>query len=212
MLKLAQGSSRPIIITLGIVIIVFILSNIYPHNILNIIRWPVLYIFFIIVWFFRDPERKIPSGKNNILSPADGRVVKITNQKGRTKIAIFMSLFNVHVNRIPIRGKIISKKHIQGKYQPAFKPNIHMTNEQSEILIQNQSIEVKVTQIAGLLARKIINNLVPDTEVIAGQRYGMIRFGSRVDIEFPLICKVQCRKGQKVKAGETILAKIVKDA
>ncbi|MCF7885936.1 MAG: phosphatidylserine decarboxylase [Candidatus Marinimicrobia bacterium] len=205
---MASGIKKLLITAFIMVVIVFLLSVFYPFGFLKIVRWAGLLLFLLLVWFFRDPERSSPDEENNILSPADGRVTSIIIKDGKTRIAIFMSIFNVHVNRIPITGKVIEKKYTPGRYVPAFNPNCHLQNEQSEVTISNNKIKVKIIQIAGLLARKIVNNLKSNMQVVAGQRYGMIKLGSRVDIEFPASCTLECVKGQQVKAGQTVLAKI----
>lgn len=206
---MAEGSGKLIIGTILFVVAVFLLSLFYPLGFLKIIRWFLLVLLFLLCWFFRDPARKIPEGPDNILSPADGKIISIETLKDKQKIAIFMSLFDVHVNRVPITGKVVAKEYVPGQYLPAFSPNCHLKNEQSKTIIKNERVEVKLTQIAGLVARKIVNNLKIDMELQAGQRFGLIKLGSRVDLEIPHKCRINCREGQKVKAGETIIAKIV---
>ncbi len=205
---MAKGSEKLLLTALVLVLIVFAISLVSPLGFLKIVRWVFLVAFLLLVLFFRDPDRKIPSGAENIISPADGKVVSIEHENNRKRVAIFMSLFNVHVNRVPVSGKVIVRKHSPGQYLPAFNPNCHLKNEQCEIIIQHKDIKVKAVQIAGLVARKIVNYLEKEDYVKAGQRYGMIKLGSRVDVEFPDNCPVQVEKGQKVRAGQTIIAKI----
>jgi len=207
-INLAKGSGKIILISLLIIAVIFVITTIYPTNLLLILRWPLLMIFVLIIWFFRDPKRQIPDAKNCILSPADGKIISIASRDGKNKVAIYMSLFNVHVNRSPINGKVSKKEHSQGQYLPAFNANSHLKNEQTSLTINNKDIEIKVVQIAGLIARKIVNYVNPGKGLKAGQRYGLIKFGSRVDLEFPDSCKLLCNKGDKVRAGETIIAKI----
>ena len=210
MLRLAKGSAKLLITALILVLIVFVISLVFPLGFLKIVRCIFLVTFLFLAFFFRDPDRKTPQGDENIISPADGKVVSIEHNDDKKRVAIFMSLFNVHVNRAPVKGKVIARKHSPGQYLPAFNPNCHLKNEQCEIIIQHRDIKVKVVQIAGLVARKIVNYLKKEDKVKAGQRYGMIKLGSRLDVEFPDYCSVQVEKGQKVKAGQTIIAKIKK--
>ncbi|WP_406659863.1 phosphatidylserine decarboxylase [Methanolobus sp. ZRKC3] len=158
-------------------------------------------IFFI--FFFRDPERIVEGCERSMVAPADGRIVDI---RGR-KICIFMNFQNVHVNRFPIHGKVVSIEHKKGGYIPAFCKDSDR-NERSHTLIDTEHGLVEVIQIAGTAARRIISYVNEGDFLAKGQRFGMIRFGSRVDVTVPENFEISCKKGDKVYAGQTVIAKI----
>ena len=168
--------------------------------------------FFL--WFFRDPSRAIPTGAGLIVSPGDGLVTEtaqITTPDGpRQRISIFLSVFDVHVNRAPIAG-ILSKVHYQtGKYLNAMNPASADQNEQNIVTLRGQGadagIEVTFKQIAGLLARRIVFNFSEGQSVARGQRVGLIKFGSRVDVILPAPAELHVKVGQRVKGGASVLA------
>ncbi len=169
------------------------------------------------LFFFRDPERNVPEGDDLIVSPADGKVFLIREffenefiLAEAIQVSIFMSPLNVHVNRIPLSGEVKFLKYIPGKYIVAFDEKSSENNERRIIGIENEKgVKVLVKQIAGFIARRIVCDVEKGDKVKKGQKYGMIKFGSRVDLIMPkekveLLVSV----GQKVKAGETIIAKI----
>ena len=164
--------------------------------------------------FFRDPERNTPSGKDIVISPADGTVLFVKEVmeekfiKGKAKqISIFMSPLNVHVNRIPISGKVEYLQYHKGEYLVAYDDKASENNERNEIGITGAVGKVLYTQIAGFVARRIVSELSLGDSVIAGKRFGMIKFGSRVDVIVPETFTTSLQKGDKVFAGETILFK-----
>lgn len=156
-------------------------------------------VFFI--WFFRDPQRTPAGSEDDILSPADGKVVDIRDNTA----CIFMNIHNVHVNRAPISGKIVGMKHINGGYLPAFFKDSHR-NERNFICIESDLGTVKMVQIAGTVTRRIDTYYNVGDEVVRGERIGMIRFGSRVDITPPEGYVLTVAKGDKVKAAESVIA------
>lgn len=159
----------------------------------------LLDLFFI--WFFRDPER-IPGGdEDDVVSPADGKVVDI---RGST-VCIFMNIHNVHVNRAPLSGKIERMKHKDGGYLPAFFKDSHR-NERNTICIVSDSGLVRMVQIAGTVTRRIDTYYNVGDTVVRGERIGMIRFGSRVDVTPPPGYRLMVKKGERVRAAETIIA------
>lgn len=169
------------------------------------------------LFFFRDPERKIPNESNIIVSPADGKVLSIREffenefiLDDAVQVSIFMSPLNVHVNRVPISGEVKFLKYIPGKYIVAFDEKSSENNERKIIGIETEDgIKIIVRQIAGFIARRIVCELGKGDRVKIGQRYGMIKFGSRVDIIMPKNkVEVIVYKDQKVRAGETIIAKV----
>jgi len=174
---------------------------------------PILLALFFL-WFFRDPSRIIPSGQGVIVSPGDGHVTEVasisTPEGSRRRIGVFLSVFDVHVNRAPIGGILSSVRYRSGRYLNAMNPESAECNEQNVVTVRgqgpDQGVEVTFKQIAGLLARRIVFNLREGQTVERGQRVGLIKFGSRVDVVFPAEAVVQVEVGQRVKGGETILA------
>ena len=167
--------------------------------------------FLFVTWFFRDPERRIPNVPNVIVSPADGKITEIVtenepiNGKLCKRVTIFLSVFNVHVNRVPIRGTIEDIRYNPGKFLAAFNPKASMDNEQNLILINNGKTHIFVKQIAGLIARRIVCWPKKGDHYESGQRYGLIRFGSRVDILLPESTKLSVACGDKVSGGKSII-------
>jgi phosphatidylserine decarboxylase len=191
----------------------------------------VLFYLFWKFYFLRDPERLIPKGED-LVSPADGRIMLI--QKFNSKndsiiikkknfgkistllkdvsdegyiISIFMSPFNVHINRSPIQGEVIYQKHFEGKFLFASNFKSIIQNEKNELIIQNKNVKIKVIQVAGFLARKIVSFVKENDKLEKGQRFGLINLGSQVNIIFPKTYKPNVKLNQKVKAGSTIIAK-----
>jgi len=167
--------------------------------------------FLFVTWFFRDPERRIPNEPNVIVSPADGKITEIVtenepiNGKLCKRVTIFLSVFNVHVNRVPIGGTIEDIRYNSGKFLAAFNPKASMDNEQNLILINNGRTHIFVKQIAGLIARRIVCWPKKGDHYESGQRYGLIRFGSRVDILLPENTKLSVACGDKVSGGKSII-------
>jgi phosphatidylserine decarboxylase len=164
--------------------------------------------FFL--WFFRDPERKIPSAPGLIVSPGDGVVTETavieTPEGARQRISIFLSVFNVHVNRAPIAGVLTQVRYQKGQYLNAMNPASADRNEQNIATVSGEGIEVTFKQIAGLLARRIVFNPHEGDTVERGQRVGLIKFGSRVDVLLPAEAELRVKVGQKVKGGASVLA------
>lgn len=172
---------------------------------------PLLLATFFL-WFFRDPERLIPAGEGLILSPADGLVTETasieTPAGQRKRISIFLSVFDVHVNRSPIAGVLTSVRYQKGQYLNAMNPASAERNEQNAVTVHGGGIEVTFKQIAGLLARRIVFNLHEGDMVERGQRVGMIKFGSRVDVVVPFEAEFRVSKGQHVQGGASVLAQM----
>jgi phosphatidylserine decarboxylase len=170
---------------------------------------PVLLAAFFL-WFFRDPERMIPMEPGLIVSPGDGLVTEaaaITTPEGpRQRISIFLSVFNVHVNRSPIAGVLSSVRYQKGQYLNAMNPASADRNEQNIATVRGEGIEVTFSQIAGLLARRSVFNLREGDTVERGQRVGLIKFGSRVNVILPAEAELRVGVGQRVKGGASVLA------
>jgi phosphatidylserine decarboxylase len=177
-------------------------------------RFPgALFIFLglFVFYFFRDPERTIPAGADNIVSPADGRVVEILDEAfdsvpGR-RISIFLAVWNVHIQRAPTAGRIADLVYRPGKFYGAFRGKASQLNEQNVIYIDSPQGRVVFKQIAGAIARRVLCWKSKGETVALGDRVGMIRFGSRVDVWLPAATQVVVSRGQMVKGGESILAK-----
>jgi len=159
------------------------------------------------LWFFRDPERAIPDGPGVVVSPADGTVVAVTEEPEGPSVAIFLSVFNVHVNRSPIGGRVTGVSYREGRFLAAFDERAGEMNERSEILIEGDEGAVRVRQIAGVLARRIICKVRPGDRLEAGQRFGLIRFGSRTDLRLPAGSSVLVRVGDKVRGGSSVIGR-----
>jgi phosphatidylserine decarboxylase len=171
---------------------------------------PLLLAAFFL-WFFRDPERTIPSELGLIVSPGDGVVTEtaaIATPAGpRQRISIFLSVFNVHVNRSPIAGVLTAVRYQRGQYLNAMNPASADRNEQNIATVRGEDgLEVSFKQIAGLLARRIVFNPREGETLARGQRVGLIKFGSRVDVLLPAEAQVRVAVGQKVKGGSSVLA------
>lgn len=159
------------------------------------------------LWFFRDPNRAAPAG-DLAVSPADGKVVAVVKEKtGQTRISIFLNIFDVHVNRSPIAGKVVDVQYQKGEFLVASKEEASAQNEQSVITVEDgRGSRVIFKQIAGLIARRIICNVKPGDTVAVGDRIGLIKFGSRVDVLFGPEWDIDVQIGQRVQAGVSALA------
>ena len=163
------------------------------------------------LWFFRDPEREIPRGPVAV-SPADGKVVLVRRKPGLTQVCIFMNVLDVHVNRTPIGGKVVDVTYNKGKFLVASKEAASYENERNTITVEaKDGVLVSFTQIAGLIARRIVCHVIPGEFVTVGQRIGLIKFGSRVDVNFGAEWAIKVEEGQRVRAGSTVLARRLAD-
>ncbi len=160
------------------------------------------------LWFFRDPERTSPTGPGLAVSPADGKVVLIRPEPdGRTRMAIFLNVFDVHVNRSPIAGQVKSVKYKAGKFLVASEVAASVENEQNTLVVEGESTSLEFSQIAGLIARRLVCDKKPGDAVRRGERIGLIKFGSRVDLLFGPEWTLAVQVGERVTAGETVIAK-----
>ncbi len=174
---------------------------------------------FFVVWFFRDPDRKTPNIKNKIISPADGKICLIDkakppkellmDSKEMFRICVFMNVFNVHVNRSPVKGTIREIVYKKGQFLNASLDKASEKNERNSLIIEtDDNKKIIVTQIAGLIARRILSFVSNKDKIDVGERFGLIRFGSRVDIYLPEGSKAAVKIGDTVKAGETIIGSL----
>ena len=184
----------------------YLLTNDYFSKILQIFS---LVIFCLVLQFFRNPRRKILKNENEILSPVDGKVVSIKKvfekeyfKDDRILVSIFMSPFNIHVTRYPISGKILYSKYHPGKYLVAWHPKSSEKNERTTIVVENKKVgPILYRQIAGTVARRIVNYAQKNNNAIQGEDSGFIKFGSRVDVFLPIDSKIKVKMNQKVKGG-----------
>ncbi len=179
--------------------------------------WPWAIPFWIIalfvLQFFRDPAREVPGNRNAILAPADGRIVAVEKvqdpflNREAIKVSVFMNVFNVHSNRSPVDGEVREKWYFPGKFINADLPKASLENERNALWIKaDNGADVTCVQVAGLVAKRIICSIVPGEHLQRGQRFGFIRFGSRVDVYVPLNTQINVNIGDKVSATSTVLA------
>ena len=165
------------------------------------------------LYFFRDPDRTSPKGENLVIAPADGEIVSIMPlredeflKKDAIQVSIFMSPLNVHVNRFPISGTVGFYRYVPGEYLMAYEEKSSLRNERTLIGIENPKSRVLFKQIAGFIARRIVAQVRVGDHAVAGERFGMIKFGSRVDVIVPREADVRVKLGEKTVGGETVLA------
>ena len=163
--------------------------------------------------FFRDPERRVPAEAGLVVSPADGRVIDLEDEvrvsdlpEPASRISIFMSPLNVHVNRVPVTGTVLAVRYQPGKFHAAFSPKASPDNERNAILITDERDQrFLMVQIAGAMARRIVCYVAPEARVKRGARCGIILFGSRVDLYVPATIELKVRRGQRLRAGESVI-------
>lgn len=217
-MRLHSKGYLPLLVTLVILLIIVWLINLaFPRQ--TFIHYTLYGIgvifYFLCIRFFRRPLRAVVTDADNILSAADGHVVVIEEiceteyfQDQRVQVSIFMSPLNVHVNWYPISGEILHTKYYRGSHVPAYRPKASLENERMSIVIENeQGKSVMMTQIAGIVARRVFTNAKTGSYVFQGEEAGIIRFGSRVDLILPKGSEIKVKLGQQVRACETIIAK-----
>lgn len=176
---------------------------------------PFLVLAAFFVFFFRDPDRTTPTDPNLVVSPADGRVMLAGVEPGPgapagewRQISIFLSPMDVHVNRTPIEGSVTRVEYHPGKFLPAYKVEAGQLNEWTEVWFERQGRTVVCRQIVGILARRIVCRLKAGDSVTRGQRFGVMKFGSRIDLYVPTEARILVKAGDRVVAGETVLAEV----
>ncbi len=172
---------------------------------------PFLFLAGFMAFFFRDPRRSIPLEPGIVVAPADGKVTIIQPADGdhpESLVSIFLSPFDVHMNRAPIEGEIVDVAYKTGKFVMATRADARLLNEQNTLIIQGNDLTVKCTQIAGILARRIVCWKQRGERVKCGERFGMIKFGSRTDLLMPPKVEIAVREGMRVRGGETIIGRI----
>ena len=205
-----------ILITFSIIVTIFLLLDYFSIEYKMYIQLFLIGQLIIVLQFFRNPKRITSFGNNHVVSPVDGKVVVIEEvyepeyfKDKRIQVSIFMSPINVHVTRYPVSGEVLFSKYHPGKYLVAWHPKSSTENEKTTIVIKNESsAEILYRQIAGALARRIVNYAKKSSKVTQGEDAGFIKFGSRVDLFLPLNTKINVKLNQKVKGAEDIIANI----
>ena len=179
-----------------------------------VVLWLLLAVF--VAYFFRNPAREIPAGEHRVVSPADGKVVRIVGipdtaeeMPGGQNVSIFLNIFDVHVNRAPIGGKLERLEYRRGRFKVAYDEQASEVNEQNILAIQGSGVCVVVKQIAGLIARRVVCWKRPGYLLQRGELFGLIRFGSRVDILVPKEIKILVRVGDRVKGGSSVIGEVM---
>jgi phosphatidylserine decarboxylase len=192
------------IISPFVVSLILFFSNI--GMIADIIGFLFILVSLFCLYFFRDPDVKITEGDNLILSPCDGTVLEVSENETEKVVKVFLSVLDVHLQRSPIAGKVISVEHKPGKFLKAMEPEAHIVNEQNIITIENENGKYLVKQIAGILARRCVAWVKTGDILKAGDKIGVIKFSSQVDIHMPKGVDVKVKFGDKVVSGVTIFA------
>ena len=186
--------------------------------VLLVLRWYItggilFALGLFVAFFFRDPERRVPEDPRLVVSPADGKVIVVAPApagnplgEGATQISIFLSVFDVHINRSPIGGRVTRVEYHKGSFLPAWDHKASLQNEQNLVTVEDGVRRVAFKQIAGLIARRIVFRKQPGEAVASGERVGMIKFGSRVDVFLPAQAQVRVRQGDRVAGGTSVLA------
>jgi len=206
---------------LGIAITICVIINILSYTFITtewvnqLILAATIIMFLLVLQFFRNPKRQTLVSDHNIVAPVDGKVVVIEEvfekeyfKEKRLQVSVFMSPVNVHVTRHPINGKVVFSKYHPGKFLVAWHPKSSEENERTTVVVKNNTVEVLYRQIAGALAKRIVNYAKEGQEVIQGSDSGFIKFGSRVDLYLPLNTPIDVKLNQKVKGGLTVIAKV----
>ena len=205
-----------IVVSMDVIILEVLFEE--PSTIKSLLQTSALIVLLLILWFFRNPKRNINKKTDHIISPADGRVVNIQQtfeneyfKENKLQISIFLSPFDVHVNRYPVSGEVLYPKHHHGKYLVAWHPKSSDKNERTTIVIKNKNFgNIMYRQIAGMVARRIVNYANKGLMVAQGEDSGFIKFGSRVDLFLPLNSQLLVKEGDRVIGGISEIARLGK--
>ncbi len=213
-LRLARGAGKELI-TAGVPLVLALVASVaWPGPCTFFLAGLLVVLFALLLYFFRDPRRIPPAGEGLFLAPADGRVVEVRRVREPRflggeglKIGIFMSLLNVHVNRAPLEGQVALVEHVPGQFLQAFRPEASEVNEHTLVGLESRYGRVLVKQVAGILARRVVCWVRPGQKLRAGDRLGVIKFGSRVELYLPLGAEPVVRVGDQARAGLTVIAR-----
>jgi phosphatidylserine decarboxylase len=215
LLPFARGCERELLAAAAVFVLSVLLVWAFPNGWTNLIAVIAMIVFAMFLLFFRDPERTPPDDPNLLVSPADGRVVMIKDVSEErhiggeaTRVSIFLSLFDVHVNRSPLKAQVCWTEHRAGEFKNAAFADASEVNERQTIALQAGSTKIIVRQIAGLVARRIVCWAQKGRTLERGERLGLIKFGSRVDVLLPRGTQVLVKVGDTVRGGETAIAKL----
>ncbi len=176
----------------------------------SLLTWALVVVVAAVLLFFRDPRREVPGDPDLVVSPADGKIIGIAPiDDSRLRVSIFMSVFDVHVNRAPVAGRVTSVQYHKGMFLPAFRDKASLRNEQNRIELDDGSRQLAMVQIAGLVARRIVCRVAKGDRLERGQRLGLIKFGSRVDLYLPETIELQVDMGDRVRGGSSVIGRLV---
>jgi len=216
-----EGKKPLFIVLILLTLLYFLIQKLhFPEWITQFYLGFAIVLYFLVLQFFRNPKRSTTSNINEIIAPADGKIVIIEEcieheylKDKRMLISIFMSPFNVHVNRAPISGKVVYTNYHPGKYLVAWNPKSSLLNERTSVVMENKITgPILFRQIAGAVARRIAIYCKPNQQLQAGEEFGFIRFGSRMDVFLPLNSEIMVKIGDKPVGGETVIARVLKDS
>jgi len=200
-MRIAREGIPFVLATAALVLLAWILGS--PLAALGLLLLAVF-----VAFFFRDPEREPPDDPDAVLAPGDGRIVAVEPEAGGSRVSIFLSIFDVHVNRSPIGGVVREVEHHPGRFRAAFRPDASEVNEHTRVVVTGERGTVTFKQIAGLVARRIVCRVRPGQTVQRGERIGLIRFGSRIDVLLPPGAGVTVTVGDRVRGGVSIVARL----
>jgi phosphatidylserine decarboxylase len=213
-LQVARGVTKELTIVGVPLALAIVASVIWPGPLTFLLAGLLIVLWAFLLYFFRDPQRTPPMGEGLILAPADGQVMEVQHhheprflQGEGLKISIFMSIFDVHVNRAPVEADVTWVEHVPGQFLQAFRPEASEINEHNLIGLESSYGRILVKQIAGILARRVVCSVHPGQGLRAGERLGIIKFGSRVDLFLPLEAEPAVRVGDRTHAGVTVVAR-----
>jgi len=213
-LRLARGAGKELIIAGVPLVLALVASVAWPGPCTFFLAGLLVVLFALLLYFFRDPRRISPAGEGLFLAPADGRVVEVQRVREPRflggeglKIGIFMSLLDVHVNRAPLEGQVTLVEHVPGQFLQAFRPEASEVNEHNLVGLESRYGRVLVKQVAGILARRVVCWVRAGQKLRAGDRLGVIKFGSRVELYLPLGAEPVVRVGDQARAGVTVIAR-----
>ena len=214
-IRLARGAGKDLVVAGIPVLLSVAVAAAWPHPLTVALAGALTALLAFLAFFLRDPRRTPPTGTGLCLAPADGRVLEICRlhepafvQGEVLRISIFMSLLDVHVNRAPLAGRVVRVEHVPGQFHQAFRPEASALNEHNLIGLSTDHGRVLVKQVAGILARRIVCWVHPGQELRAGDRLGMIKLGSRVELYLPAAAEPVIRVGDRTRAGVTVIAKL----
>ncbi|MHB9155318.1 MAG: phosphatidylserine decarboxylase [Endomicrobiales bacterium] len=198
----------PFVLVPGIIGVLFLSFS--RNSVFMVLGGVLIALALFCAFFFRDPSRAVPQGEGLVLSPCDGTVMEVLEEGNAKVVRVFLSVLNVHLQRSPVSGVVKSVEYRPGKFLPAMKSEAHIVNEQNVITIASPDGEFVVKQIAGILARRVVSRVKPGEALERGQKIGLIKFGSQVDLELPLSSEIRVKAGDTVVAGETVYGVIAR--